>query len=82
MSADLVGARKEERRRLLYVGITRSVGKVYLMFARRRFGPGRYGDPTGESLRKDASVFVEDICDRMDIRPQWGEGYLSKLIEI
>ena len=78
---DLVGARKEERRRLLYVGITRSVDKVYLTFARRRFGPGRYGDPTGGSPRKEASTFIDDICDRMGIRPQLGDDYLRRLRE-
>ena len=76
---DLVGARKEERRRLLYVGITRAVDKVYLTFARRRTGPGRYGDPTGGSPRKSASGFIDDICDRMDIYPLRGEDYLRDL---
>ena len=79
---DLVGALKEERRRLLYVGITRAVDKVYLTFARRRFGPGRYGDPTGGSPRKDASTFIDDICDRMGIQPQLGQGYLRELLGI
>ncbi len=77
---NFVGARKEESRRLLYVGITRAVDKVYLTFARRRFGPGRYGDPTGGSPRKEASAFIDDICDRMGIRPQLGEDYLRRLL--
>ena len=78
---DLIGARKEERRRLLYVGITRAVDKVYLTFARRRFGPARYGDPTGGSPMKAASVFVDDICDRMGIEPCRAEEYLSQFRE-
>ena len=69
---DLVGALKEERRRLLYVGITRAVDKVFLTFARQRSGPGRYGDPTGGSPRKAASAFIDDICDRMGIQPHRG----------
>ena len=77
---DLLGARKEERRRLLYVGITRAVDKVYLTFARRRYGPGRYGDPTGSSPRTHASAFIDDICDRMQIRPQPGSEYLHRLL--
>lgn len=77
---DLVGALKEERRRLLYVGITRAVDRVYLTFARRRFGPGRYGDPTGGSPRKEASSFIDDICDRLRTRPRSGGTYLRDLI--
>ena len=77
---DLVGALKEERRRLLYVGITRAVDRVYLTFARRRYGPGRYGDPTGGSPRKEASTFIDDICDRLGNRPQRGSEYLRGLL--
>ncbi len=77
---DLVGALKEERRRLLYVGITRAMDKVYLTFARRRSGRGRYGDPTGGSPRKDASTFIDDICDRINTQPMSGGEYLSRLV--
>ena len=77
---DFVGALKEERRRLLYVGITRAVDRVYLTFARRRYGPGRYGDPTGGSPRKEASTFIDDICDRLGNRPQRGNEYLRGLL--
>ena len=77
---DLVGARKEERRRLLYVGITRAIDKVYLTFAGRRSGRGRYGDPTGGSPRKAASTFIDDICDRMRIRPEPGGNYLLRIL--
>ena len=77
---NLVGALKEERRRLLYVGITRAVEKVYLTFARQRFGPGRYSDPTGGSPRKAASTFIDDICDRLRIQPESGGEYLRGLL--
>ena len=66
---DLIGARKEERRRLLYAGITRAIDKVYLTFSRRLYGPKRYGDTTGGSARKHASCFIDDICDCMGIQP-------------
>lgn len=36
---DEVGARKEERRRLLFVGMTRALSGTFLTFARRRYGP-------------------------------------------
>ena len=77
---DLVGALKDERRRLLYVGITRAVDKVYLSFARQRFGPGRYSDPTGGSPRKAASTFIDDICDRLRIQPESGGEHLRRLL--
>ena len=77
---NLIGAAKEERRRLLYVGITRASDKVYLTFAARRYGPERYGDPTGVNSRKQASAFIDDICDRLRIKPESGSDYLKRLL--
>ena len=78
---NMIGAEKEEARRLLYVGITRAVDKVFLTFAARRYGQTRYGDPTGTTARKQASVFIDDICDRLRVKPQSGGEYLRGLLK-
>jgi DNA helicase-2/ATP-dependent DNA helicase PcrA len=75
---DLVGAPKEERRRLLYVGMTRALRGTFLSFAERRFGPGRYQDPRGPSARKGASVFVEEICDRVGYAMEQAQQFLQR----
>jgi superfamily I DNA/RNA helicase len=75
---DLVGAPKEERRRLLYVGMTRAIEGLFLSFARRRYGPQRYGDPTGPSARKGPSVFIDEMCDRMGRSPESASEFLRQ----
>ena len=77
---DEVGARKEERRRLLYVGMTRAKRGAFLTYARTRFGNLRYADPTSRSPQKGASVFIHEICDRLSVRPENGTQFLHQLL--
>ena len=73
---DMVGAAKEERRRLLYVGMTRALSGLFVSYAARRYGPQRYGDPTGRSSRKGSSVFIDELCDRLDYRIEPATAFL------
>jgi superfamily I DNA/RNA helicase len=66
---DNVGIAKEERRRLLYVGMTRAQKGLFISYARRRYGRQRYADPTSLSPIKGPSVFVQEICNHCRIRP-------------
>ena len=71
-----VGAPKEERRRLLYVGMTRAINGLFLSFSARRYRQQRYADPTGPSFRKGASVFIDEIYDRTGRHPESGTEFL------
>ncbi len=75
-----VGAKKEERRRLLFVGVTRALQGAYITYAQRRYGSLRYMDRTTSSARKGASGFVIEACDRIGIPPENGVEYISKLL--
>ena len=77
---DEVGAKKEERRRLLYVGMTRAKRGAFLTYAQERYGNLRYADPTGRSPRKGPSVFIQDICDRQSTKPESGTRFLRQLL--
>jgi len=77
LERDLVGAKKEERRRLLYVGMTRAISGLFVSFSAERRDPQRYRDPLGPSRRKGPSVFVEEICDRTGQRPQSATDFLQ-----
>lgn len=78
LEQDLVGAAKEERRRLLYVGMTRAVNGLFISFSAERYGPERYRDPLGPSRRKGPSVFVDEVCDRADLSPQSATRFLRE----
>ena len=78
---DLVGAKKEERRRLLYVGITRSLRGTFLTFAARRTGMQRYSDPRGPSSTKGQSTFIDDILDASGSSPDSGTDVIAKLAQ-
>jgi superfamily I DNA/RNA helicase len=77
LERDLVGSPKEERRRLLYVGMTRAIDGLFISFSAERRDAQRYRDPLGPSLRKGASVFVDEICDRSGQSPESGTTFLQ-----
>jgi superfamily I DNA/RNA helicase len=77
LERDLVGARKEERRRLLYVGMSRAVEGLFVSFSAERYDPQRYRDPLGPSRRKGPSIFIDEICDRSGQRPESATGFLQ-----
>lgn len=75
---DSVGAAKEERRRLLYVGMTRAMEGLFISFAARRWGSDRYRDPVSQSSRKGPSVFLDEICDRAGYTVRAGGEFLRE----
>ena len=80
LERDNVGIAKMERRRLLYVGMTRARRGLFISYARRRAGPQRYADPTSLSPVKGPSAFVEEICDRCEIQPTDATSFLRQLL--
>jgi superfamily I DNA/RNA helicase len=76
LERDLVGARKEERRRLFYVGMTRAISGLFVSFSAQRWDTQRYRDPLGPSQRKGPSIFVDEICDRTGQHPKSGSQFL------
>ena len=70
------GRDKDERRRLLYVGITRALETAILSYADRRYGPDRYRDPTSPSPRKGRSSFIDEIACDQDLAPHAAGDYL------
>lgn len=77
LERDLVGAPKEERRRLLYVGMTRAIDGLFISFSAERRDPQRYRDPLGSSRRKGSSVFVDEVCDRAGLHPESATAFLT-----
>ena len=71
-----VGREKDERRRLLYVGITRALQTTILSYASRRYGSDRYRDPTSSSPVKGRSTFIDDIARDPDLAPRAAGDYL------
>lgn len=76
---DAAGTNLSERRRLLYVGMTRAITTLYLTFAKVRRGASRYADATGGSIFKQQSTFIDEICNRLGIRPEDGDTFVSGL---
>ena len=77
---DNVGARREESRRVLFVGITRAIDRVFVSYAGQRTGTVRYQDVTGASMRKGPSEFIQDICDRSDFVPISGTDFIAEFL--
>lgn len=73
-----VGREADERRRMLYVGITRALQTAVLSYASRRYGSDRYRDPTGSSPVKGCSKFVDDIASDPLFEPVVGSEFLKR----
>jgi DNA helicase-2/ATP-dependent DNA helicase PcrA len=78
LERDEVGAAKEERRRLLYVGMTRAKQGLFISYAAERYGPDRYSDPISRSARKGASSFILEMCERTGVRPKRAGAFLKE----
>ncbi len=72
-----VGRDTDERRRLLYVGITRALQVAILSYANRRYGSDRYRDPTSSSPVKGRSSFIDEITRDPDLAPRAAGEYLA-----
>jgi UvrD-like helicase C-terminal domain len=64
----------QEERRLLYVAMTRSTERLYLTYARRRYGPQQHANQGSTGLR-NPTVLLQNS----GVTPQDGRGYLERL---
>lgn len=68
-----------EKRRLLFVGITRSLNRLYASYAARRYGPGSYVSPGPHRNRRGPSDFISSLSERLEIYPQDGTSFVQSL---
>ncbi len=72
-----VGRQRDERRRLLYVGMTRSTNTTLMSYATSRYGPQRYSDPTGTSSAKGRSAFIDETGVRVESGSEFLKAFLG-----
>lgn len=71
---------REEKRRLLYVGLTRARDATFASYASSRYGPSRYLAPAAGTPRRGMSEFLADLMDELDLTPVGGTAFVQRYV--
>jgi DNA helicase-2/ATP-dependent DNA helicase PcrA len=69
-----------EKRRLLFVGITRARDAVYISYVSRRYGTSHYVAAQTESHRRGPSAFLNELLEQLDMVPVSGTDFVQSLV--
>ena len=70
----------DEKRRLLFVGVTRSLNRLYISYVANRYGPGSYVTPGPHRSRQGPSDFVRRLRESLEINPQDGTDFVQSFL--